>query len=107
MAITTYLSEHEKTTFRTIADKDILELIEEVEQKTGVRYLIQEYSREKRQWFRKSQIKKVYTMYADMGHEAQVLNFAQDHDWSINTCVTKSYVITFLLGILNGLRMAK
>jgi hypothetical protein len=34
--------------------------------------------------------------------DAQVINFPQSHEWSINTMVDKSYIMTYFLGMLSG-----
>ena len=49
--------------------------------------------------------KTIYTLYNYSGGiDAQIINFAQDHEWSINTDVTGSYIYSYFYGFLNGMK---
>jgi hypothetical protein len=101
----TYYNEHEVERHLTVSDKDIDELLQEVNKKRpeGRKFFIRQSDYCKRKFLKKPEIITLYSLYAQLGGgEAQCINFCQEHEWSINTNVRKSYIITFLLGFLAG-----
>lgn len=109
MGIETYYSEEEQVKYRTVEDKDINDLLIELNKRVGNKYFVRSFQipikkRFFNSWFRSRKYQTHYSVYASLGGMAcQVINFCQDHDWSINTMVRKSYIVTYLLGILCGL----
>jgi hypothetical protein len=107
--ITTWISEHEGKQYSQVQDKDLNELFQEVRQTFNNTYLLQESCYDTRGFwarlFRKpKQIFTTYTLYAGSGIDYQVINFCQDHSWS-NTSVTKSYIMTYFFGLINGKKL--
>ena len=105
MAITTYFLEEEIDNLLTCSDEEINELLEEVNQKTNKRYFIREYDFIKKRFLRPPVKNKKFSLFAQInGMDCQVINFVQEHEWSINTFVGRSYILTYLLGILTGIK---
>lgn len=109
MAITTWISEHEKPSLSQVDDEELNELFQEVRKKFPGKFLIQTTRYDRRNWLDKlmgSWIKtgKLYTLYYMLDHiDAQVINFPpQEGTWSINTAVPKSYIMTYFFGLLNN-----
>lgn len=103
--ITAYYTDNELEKAKSVSDKELNELLQEVRQIDSRFYLVEQKFVSKR-WFRKPIEKIGYTLLADLGGECQVINFCQDHDWSINGTVSKSYIYTFFLGYINGVKTA-
>lgn len=101
MAITTWLTDHERDEWKTVKDKDVNEVLQEVLQKVNPELRMFENEVEvSRGWFRKPTIKKLYTIYNSLGHpDYQVLNFYTDRS-SINTSIPKEVVLAYLYGML-------
>lgn len=105
--ITTWISEREAKEYAQVKDAELNELFQEVRQIFKNSYLLQEHYIDTRGfWGRLFDVVKpkvvVYTLYAGSGIDYQVINFCQDHSWSINTGVTKSYIMTYFFGLING-----
>lgn len=100
MPISTYLTEFEKMTFIACSDKDINELLQEVNSKIGDdgKYLIRErFSIVGKLWWKKAVPR--YTLFYECGLiDTQILNFAGDA-----TCPTKHTIENYFIGLLNGL----
>lgn len=108
MPITTWISEWEKPSLSKVEDKELDELFQEVRQEFPGKFLIQTTRYDRRTWFDKltgNWIKtgKLYTLYVMLDDiEAQVINFPpQEGNWSINTAVPKSYIMTYFFGLLS------
>jgi hypothetical protein len=113
MGMYTYLSKSEIELAQTVSNKDINDLLQEVNKRFGLRYLVREFPHTEKRLFKKPVLHKYYSLYALHSHikdlsavksveEVQCVNFCQDHEWSINSTVKASYIITYLLGILCG-----
>lgn len=103
MPCTTYYSESQLQVLAP-KDKELNELLEEVNARNSHKFYITERERVKTRWFRKPIVTKSYELLVDLKYgEYQVINFAQEWDWSINLEVSKSYIVTYLLGFLGGL----
>lgn len=105
--ITTWISEHEAKEYSQVKDSELNELFQEIRQTFKNAYLLQEHCFDTRGFwarlFRKpKQTFITYTLYAGAGIDYQVINFCQDHSWSINTSVPKSYIMTYFFGLING-----
>lgn len=100
--IVTYLTDYERELYASVPDKELNEYLQEVRKKFDNKYLLQEYVVKTKQLFRKEKQRVFYTLYFGSGVEVQIINFASDGEGSINTGVTKSYLITYFLGLLNG-----
>jgi len=106
MPITTYISEYEKRELLTCGDQDIDQLLHEVREKTGDGWYIQAIKGYTRRWFRKPLVNLFYTLYYAYepgSTEVQVINFCLDHEWSINTNVSKAHMVNYLQGYVCGL----
>lgn len=108
--IQTYLRPEEKEKMKSVGDKEIDELLKEVNEIFADRYFISEQSRTEKPFLRKKRVLWYYSLYAQLlpdGMEVININFCQDHDCSINTLVKKSYIVTYLLGMLSGWEQSK
>jgi hypothetical protein len=105
MGIYTFIRMEEQQLMKTTGDAQINNLLKEVNSKMKFGFVISEREvTPRRRLFKKPKPYNVYTLYGCSGGEdVQVINFCQDHDWSVNTVVSKSYIVTYLLGILAGL----
>jgi len=104
--ICTYYGQDELDKMLSVSDKDLNELYAEIRKVFEGKYYLKEKTFIVKSLFRKTVERKVYTLLyqaAPNDMEVQVINFCQDHDWSINTKVTKSYITTYFLGLLNGI----
>ena len=103
MAITTFLTQYEIDKCANVRDEALNKLYQEVKELSYGAILLQERVTEIKRPFRKSQYKTMYTLYNYLGRmDAQIINFHQYHDWSINTDVTASYIYAYLYGYFNG-----
>lgn len=103
MSIHTYLHEHEVKEWEHVSDRDLDKLYQEVRQLSNNRILLQEQKTTVRGFMKKPVTKVLYTLYNYSGSiDAQIINFAQDHKWSINTSVTASYIYAYFYGYFNG-----
>lgn len=105
--ITTWISEHEVKEYSQVTDEELNELFQEVRKLFKNTYLLQENRIDTRNFWRKllgdtNPNIVVYTLYVGSGIDYQVINFCQDHSWSINTGVRKSYIMTYFFGLING-----
>jgi hypothetical protein len=106
MPICTYITDSEKEQWTSVSDKEINRLLQEVRQ-IDPKCLIQERECTIKRMFRRPKTLRLYTVYNYVSYgEAQIINFCQEHTWSLNTAVSRSYVITYLYGILSGIHVA-
>lgn len=105
--ITTWLSDAEIKAYSSVTDKELNDLFQEIRQKSRNKFLLQEVLWSDRPPFWQTARAPItyYSLYALNGMEAQVINFALDHEWSINTSVRKSHIMAFFYGILAGLQL--
>lgn len=100
MPITTYLNEFEKMSYLACSDKDLNELLQEVNSKIGGegKYLIRErFFLTGRLWWKK--VTKKYTLFYDYKSvDTQIINFAGD-----GTSPKKETIENYFIGLLNGL----
>ena len=104
--ISVYISSEELSRFRS-NDNDIDELLHKLNrrQQECKYYVQQRMILRKRRW-RKDLVKETYELYVEYRNgEVQVINFAQESEYSIHTSVAKSYIKTYLLGILTGMNL--
>lgn len=103
MSIHTYIYDHEVVKWSHVSDKELDKLYQEVRALSGNRILLQEKEVVIKKFMRKPLIKVLYTLYNYTGcMDAQIINFKQDHEWSINTDVTSSYIYAYFYGYFNG-----
>src|ERR1700761_7758197 len=106
--ICTWYNKEERDKLKSTSDKNINDLLKEVNVAFGDKYFIREFSISVKKLFRSTQTIKKYTLYSHLCYdEVMCINFCQDWDWSINTQVSKSYIITYLLGIMSGYQQTK
>lgn len=105
MPITTYLTDNERETWKNVHDIELNELFQEVREKVSDKYLLQMHliPTYTGVWpFKKRTDIWLYSLYIDLGHEAQVFNFPAMGSYSINERVNKAVVMTYFYGVLNG-----
>lgn len=105
MPCVTYFNDSEVEQHRRkLADKDLREVLDEVNALPEENWFIQEFSIQIRRWFRKPLVEQRYSLYSDVnGVEWQVINFAPTSgDWSINHTVRKCDILNYLTGYLGG-----
>lgn len=109
MPITTFLNDNERETWKNVHDKELNELFQEIREKVSDKYLIQMHLHSRRKnWFSKPKPFYSYTMYIDLGWEAQVLNLPQNTERSsIGTMYSKETIMTYFFGVLNGFSSAQ
>jgi hypothetical protein len=101
MAITTWLDEHERKQYSKVTDRDVNELLKEVQSVRKI-FLCEHDHQISQGWFRKPKSMKLYTMYIDLdGLEVQVFNWPSDSTWSINEFASKPMVMSFFYGLLS------
>lgn len=114
MPMCTYFNKQEIDAFREIlTDKELLELLKEVNNRFDDRWTIREYDFVYRRGILgRKHIKKSFSIYyrlsqarhrAGMTEEYQIINFAiPDRDWSINGTAPKELVVNYLNGMISG-----
>lgn len=113
MAICTWITDNEKETYSKVSDPELNELFQEVRERFQSRLFLREMVVKPKRgfwssWFKKEQPSHVYVLYYDpmIGgksyNEVQCINFCRDTNWSLNTVVPKSYIMTYFYGLLNG-----
>lgn len=104
MAITTWIDENDRQTWAQVHDKDLNELFQEVRDKVSNKYLVQMHVHSYRKHlFAKSKTVYSYSLYVDLGHEAQVINLPQNLEKSsIGTMISKETLMTYFYGVING-----
>lgn len=108
MSIHTYVTEQDLKRWGHVSDPDLDVLYQEIKELSGNRILLEEKIIWSKRFLRKPIKKVLYTIYNwSGGMDAQIINFAQDHKWSINTSVTESYIYTYFYGYFNGHHQGK
>lgn len=103
--ICTWLNEQEFEKYKQVSDKDVNDLLRDI-RAIDDRFYINEVKVSMNRLFRKPVVKSYYTLYICLGGmDVQAINFCQEHTWSINTSVSKSYMVTYLLGVLHGINI--
>lgn len=103
--ITTWLNEQELKQYSHVVDEELNELFQEVMEKFEKRVYLEERKIYTKRFFITKEL-TLYTLYIHNGHEAQIVNFA-DPKYSINTLVTKEFIMTYFYGLLSGLNYNK
>lgn len=107
MSMHMYITDQDIDRWSKSTDIDINNLLQEVKA-IDDRWMIYEYAIIKKRRFKKDIRLTLYSLrFREHAHEARVINFAQDHEWSINELVTKSYIMTYLYGLLTGFKLSK
>lgn len=105
--MSTYYNDYELEKFKSVTNKELNELLQEV-RKIDDRYYLQENLHITKKLFRKPVECLYYTLiFKYNGIECQIVNFAQDNKYSINMGVTASYIFTYFFGLLTGLNKHK
>lgn len=103
----TYITDQDIDHWSKSTDADINDLLQKVKA-IDDRWMIYEYTIIKKRWFRKDTRVVLYSIRVrEHSHEARIINFAQEHEWSINELVNKSYMLTYLHGLLTGFNLSK
>ena len=107
MACCTYLGDYEFNKFKSVSDKELNELFQEV-RNIDDKYFLEEREFEIKKRFKKPTKEVRYTLYKQLRNdcEVQVINFAGGKS-SINGLVDKSYIMTLFYGIINGFNIKK
>jgi hypothetical protein len=103
MACCTYLRDDEFERFKSVSDKDLNELFQEVRNTIDDKLFLQEREFIIKKRFRKPTKVFRYTLYKQLRNdcEVQVINFAGGKS-SINGLVDSSYIMTYFYGLING-----
>lgn len=109
MAITTYLNDNERETYKAVHDKELNELFQEVRNRVSNKYLIQMHLFSERKWmFGKYRPVCYYSLYVDLGYEAQVVNLLGDNaKSSIGGLLHKNTLMTYFFGVITGFEAGK
>lgn len=106
MPCCTYLSAYEAKKFEAVdGDKDCDELLQEMNAKTGRRWLIQvQRNFVSRGWFRHAKERKDYTLYLDCHGEYQVMSLVTPAGSSVfyRWANSREAVMNYMLGYLGG-----
>lgn len=101
--MSTYYNDYELEKFKSVTNKELNELLQEV-RSIDDRYYLQERTYITKKRFKKPVEHFYYTLlFQHNGVECQVVNFAQDSSCSINSGVSASYIFTYFFGLLTGL----
>jgi hypothetical protein len=107
----TWYRKEELDKMTSVTDRRLNDLLQEVREKFGNRYYMLEITRTTKPIFGKPKKFFYYSLYGSLGdgemQEVQCINFAQDCEGSIHTTVTASYIITYFLGLLGGLKYSE
>lgn len=107
MAITTWLSESEVNIYKTVTNKALNEVFQEV-RALDDRYYLEEKTIETKRFLRSPKKRILYTMFVWLcNEEFQIINFCMDTKWSINTMVPASYIYAYFYGFLGGIKSQK
>lgn len=104
--ICSYYTEAELETAKQVSDPELNAILQEVR---GIdeRYYIRETTFTTKRWVGPSVTRTFYSVLLDRKFgECQIWNFPSEGESSICTDVPKSYVMTLLLGFLNGYNTA-
>lgn len=102
MGVYTYINDQDIERWSRVEDAELNELLQEVRQ-INPSILIASFAHFiKKHWYSKAKPVTLYSLRVNNGYEAQIINFHQEHEWSINTTVPKSYIMAYLFGYLNG-----
>jgi hypothetical protein len=108
--ICTYLDDYEVTRLDdTLEDKELKEILAEVNALPGEQWCIRTTKIEKLRWCRKPQVNVFYTLFVHFNiTEWQVINFAPKSDSEfISTLVPKWDILNYLNGYLAGWHAAR
>lgn len=106
--MTTYIDGSELNKYCSVEDKDLNDLLQEVRKLTDNKIFLRKVTRTENPLFRKKVVHVYYELLSTISafspntNEVMVINFCQDWEWSINSIVKKSYIVTYLLGMLSG-----
>lgn len=102
--ISTFYTKDELYSYKSVTDPELNELFQEIRSLES-NYYLKEMTFQSRKKFMRKKSPDItrYELLYDCGcGECQIINFNQDHEGSINTWVSKSYIMTLFLGWLNG-----
>lgn len=106
MPAVTYLSDSRASAMERVeGDKDCDELLQEMNAKTGRRWLIEVWTQYvSRGWFRHAEERKHYTLYLDCHGEYQVMSLVTPAGSSIfnHSRQSRENVMNYMLGYLGG-----
>ncbi len=106
MPVVTFLSNEEINLYKSVEDRELNTLFQEVRNTISNNYLIRTFEIKEKKWFSNPKIKYRYCLYYNLGSEVQVLNFPDSEPYvswmSSSDIVTKETIITYFLGLLNG-----
>ena len=103
--VCSYYNENELEKAKQVTNSELNELLQDVRKKDDRYYLQEQKYTTKKGWFKKPSEKIGYTLLFNLGGmECQIISFCQDHEWSINGIVSKSYIHTLFCGWLTGFK---
>lgn len=106
--ISAFLTEDELRKFSSVNDIDLNNTLQWLRLYMGDCWFIQEVPYVKKKWLGKKESGIIYTLYykpiSVEGTEVQIINFMPEHRLiSINTIVSKQILMSYLMGLTNGL----
>lgn len=110
-AYTFYSDDEIEQHLNEMGDVDLKELIAETNKGTNRVYFAKEYKYSQKRVLRKPLKKSLYSLYVKTSvGEAKCINFAPLSDFkttSMNYTVDKAFIMTYLFGVLTGMRYCK
>lgn len=101
------MSDSEINLYKQVQNKELNDLFQEV-RSLDDKFLLAERHIHRRTWFKKPKVETYYSLYINTGHgDVQVMNWAREWRWSINTEVPASYIYAYFYGILGGVQLSK
>lgn len=107
MPICSYYQDYELDNAKTVLDKDLNELLQEL-RAIDDNWFVTERKHYTHRWFRKPTESTHYELLHRLGRgpECQIINFASEGS-SINTSPGKSSIMNFIFGYLAGFKQTK
>lgn len=111
-AYTYYTNEEISDLLSSVKDEELKALIIETNEATGRVYFVSEYLYSQERVLRKTVVSNKYSLYVKVSEAGEVrcINFAPLSDFkttSLNFTVDKSFIMTFLFGVLSGVAITK
>ena len=110
-AYTYYTDEEIQYWHNEVTDAELKQLVEETNKATGRVYFAREYIRSATRFMKKPLKKPIYSLYVKVSDgEVKCINFEplqyNENQSSLNYTVDRSYISTYLFGVLTGVKIA-
>ena len=109
MGVYSYYNEQELESYKSVKDKDLNELFQDVRNTISSKFYIQEREHEIKRPFKKTKQFTSYSLLYQVSHgECQIINFGNSDGGSgLNTNSSKGLLSSLLMGMLNGYEFRK